>query len=91
MACLKCGKETGESTQFCDSCLAQMKAYPVKPGTAVQLPHRVEAAAERKKARRPLNTNEELHRLQTQVRWLSALAFAMGVLLLLLAALLLLT
>ena len=88
MSCLKCGKETQESSVFCGTCLAEMDTYPVKPGTAVQLPHRVDEALERKKTHRPLNANEELHRLQTQVRWLRVLAFTMGFLLLLLAVLL---
>lgn len=36
--CLKCGREIEEGQVFCNDCLVQMAKYPVKPGTAVQLP-----------------------------------------------------
>ena len=39
--CLKCRREIAEGQVFCDDCLAQMKKYPVKPGTPVNLPKRV--------------------------------------------------
>ncbi len=38
--CLKCGREIPEDQTFCDSCLAEMDKYPVKPGVVVLLPHR---------------------------------------------------
>lgn len=38
MNCLKCGREIEEGQVFCNDCLVQMAKYPVKPGTAVQLP-----------------------------------------------------
>lgn len=42
--CLKCGREIEEGQVFCNDCLVQMAKYPVKPGTAVQLPSRGSAA-----------------------------------------------
>ena len=48
MNCLKCGTECDESAVFCSSCLEAMKQYPVKPGTPVLLPHRVELSAVKK-------------------------------------------
>ncbi len=77
VACLKCGKETDESGVFCGGCLTEMKDYPVKPGTAVQLPHRADVSAERKKVRRQPSVNEELHRLRRLNRNLAGLALIM--------------
>lgn len=48
MNCLKCGREIEEGQVFCNDCLVQMAKYPVKPGTAVQLPSRGSAAAAKK-------------------------------------------
>ena len=39
MNCMKCGQEIEEGQVFCAECLAEMGKYPVKPGTAVLLPH----------------------------------------------------
>ena len=39
---MKCGVEISESQVFCESCLAVMDQYPVKPGTHVHLPKRAE-------------------------------------------------
>lgn len=38
MECLKCGRETDQT--FCPKCREVMEKYPVKPGTAVNLPKR---------------------------------------------------
>ena len=48
MNCLKCGREIEEGQVFCNDCLVQMAKYPVKPGTAVQLPSRGSAAVSKK-------------------------------------------
>ena len=45
MSCLKCGQETSENELFCGECLKVMEKYPVKPGIAIQLPHREETAS----------------------------------------------
>ena len=39
MSCLKCGQEVSAGQVFCDSCLADMEQYPVKPGTPVIIPN----------------------------------------------------
>ena len=46
---MKCGVEIPDSQVFCDSCLAVMDQYPVKPGTRVHLPKRAEEAEVSKK------------------------------------------
>ena len=48
MNCMKCGREIGENQVFCSLCLADMEKYPVKPGTAVQLPSRKDSPAPKK-------------------------------------------
>jgi len=88
--CLKCGKETTESNVFCAECLAVMERYPVKPGTAIVLPHREPQLSEKKPARRrELSIKEQLHGHKQTIRWLlaticvllAALLFVSGMLL----------
>ena len=50
VTCMKCGVEIPEGQVFCDSCLAVMEQYPVKPGTRVHLPKRAEETELQKKA-----------------------------------------
>ncbi len=38
MNCMKCGRKTGDNQAFCESCLAEMEQYPVKPSTVILLP-----------------------------------------------------
>ena len=59
MQCLKCGRDTESEQVFCNDCLQFMKAYPVKPGTAVQLPKRSVAEEPKKRARRRALSPEE--------------------------------
>ncbi len=73
MHCMKCGKEIPEKQAFCESCLAVMAQFPVKPGTPVLLPHRpyiapVKKASPRKK---PLSPEERLKRAKKVIHWLS--------------------
>lgn len=74
--CLKCGREIEEGQVFCNDCLVQMAKYPVKPGTAVQLPSRGSAAVSKKvHSRRRGRTapEEQLKALKKRIRILSAL------------------
>ena len=61
MQCMKCGREIPVGQVFCDGCLKDMEKYPVKPGTAVQLPPRPKPAAVKKTyaRRRPVLSLEE--------------------------------
>ena len=75
MNCLKCGREIEEGQVFCNDCLVQMAKYPVKPGTAVQLPSRGSAAVSKKvHSRRRTKTapEEQLKALKKRIRILSA-------------------
>lgn len=73
MNCMKCGRELKEKQVFCDSCLADMEKYPVKPGTPIYLPVRtVEPAAKKHPARKKqaLKPEEQISRLRISVRLL---------------------
>lgn len=61
MNCLRCGRETKDSNVFCDGCQETMKAYPVRPGTAIHLPHKAVSAPAKKKARRKRQITPEEH------------------------------
>ena len=83
MNCLKCGKEVSSNHVFCDSCMEDMKKYPVRPDTAVQLPSRKEVTPSKKPAgrRRHLSDQEKIQRLRKANRRLLGV---IGVLLVLL-------
>lgn len=70
MYCLKCGKETTDSQVFCDVCLQSMERYPIKPGTAVHLPHRGQPAAVKKQPhrKRSLTPEEQVVQLKGMVK-----------------------
>ncbi len=85
MYCLKCGNEIPEG-QFCPDCLSRMAAYPVKPGTAIQLPKRTEPPAFKKTVTRRKPTAEEQLKkyrliLRVQMGLLLVLAVLVGLLL----------
>lgn len=69
MYCMKCGRNIEDDQVFCSDCLSVMARYPVKPGTAVQIPKRKQnAAVKRTTSRRKQLTPEE--RIQRLKRWL---------------------
>ena len=75
MNCIKCGKECKSKHIFCDECCEEMKNYPVKPGTPINLPSRLPIAAEKKKAakkRRISRPEDVISRLRSANRWLIA-------------------
>ena len=87
MVCMKCGSKMETEQAFCQDCLLEMEKYPVKPGTAVQLPIRKEAPVVRKTVsrRRSISPEEQLVKLKKRVLVLSialavtlALAIAMA-------------
>lgn len=61
MYCLRCGKDAPDKHVFCETCLASMEKYPIKPGTSVHLPRKKEAPVVKKTSRRLRSmTAEEL-------------------------------
>ncbi len=74
MNCMKCGAVISDNQVFCDKCIQEMKKYPVKPGTPIQLPHRdIHPPAKPKRTRRKhkLPPEEQLRKLRSNVFWLS--------------------
>lgn len=70
MNCVKCGRDTAENQVFCDLCLETMEKYPVKPGTAVHIPHREEEHETRKNQPRkklPVPLGEQVLRLKKKL------------------------
>ena len=80
MPCIKCRRKLEEGQIFCASCLENMEAYPVKPGTPIQLPPRLPELPQktRRKKQRERKPEAEIRRLKSSVRWLTlALIFAL--------------
>ena len=82
MYCLKCGQETEEHQVFCDHCLQSMEAYPINPGTAVNLPKQ-SAAKKVVHRKRPLTPDEQIANLQKRLRHTRLFAWIICLLLLL--------
>ena len=83
MNCLRCGKETQNEQVFCDSCLEDMEKYPVKPGTAVQLPSRqaAESAKKQTSRKRSQKPEEQFLQMRKLIRWLTVIIAALSLLL----------
>ena len=73
MPCIKCRRKLEEGQVFCASCLEDMTAYPVKPGTPIQLPPRLPEIPQknRRKNQRERKPEAEIRRLRSSVRWLT--------------------
>ena len=72
MNCMKCGREIAEEAVFCESCLEDMRKYPVKPGIAVQLPGKKDAPVPRKshtRRRQPPTPEEQIQMRLERARW----------------------
>ena len=59
MNCMKCGRETISEQVFCPDCLAEMKHYPVRPGTVVQISNRKSGSTVKKQPRKKTVPLEE--------------------------------
>ena len=83
MRCLKCGNDIPNSAVFCDSCLEDAKAYPVKPGTPISLNFRDDpSVAHVSSPRRTLSPSEQNQLLRRAVRNLRILVVLLSALLL---------
>lgn len=78
MNCLKCGVELKDSGVFCESCLAEMEKFPVKPNITVQIPRRPVTPAAKKKAKkqRSMKPEEQIRHLKRVRNWLCGLLIA---------------
>ena len=71
MKCMKCGREIGDESVFCKSCLGVMDQYPIKPGTVIQLPRRKITPRKKTRSRKRALPPEELVLQQKKtIRWL---------------------
>lgn len=89
MNCLKCGREIEDGQFFCEDCLIGMAKYPVKPGTAVQLPSRSVYAAPKKvhsHRRSKISPEDQLRVMRRRIRVLTILLTVCVILLFALAA-----
>lgn len=71
MNCMKCGREIKEGASFCDSCLEEMKEYPVRPETVVQLPNHSQYTSSRRSIirRKPqISEQEQIRRLKIRLK-----------------------
>ena len=93
MKCMRCGRDLKEEGRvFCPDCRDYMDTCPVPPGTPVQLPQHVEAAANRnkpsRKKKKEIKPEEQIANLRFSNRWLTfalvvtVLAFAITALVL---------
>ena len=73
MPCIKCRRKLEDGQVFCASCLETMEAYPVKPGTPIQLPPKLPELPQknRRKRQRERKPEVEIRRLKSSVRWLT--------------------
>ena len=78
MNCMKCGREMNTEQTFCPLCLEGMEAYPVRPGTVIQLPKRQESSVIRKvmPRRKPLTPEERIRRMRKRIQRLQLLLLA---------------
>lgn len=82
MQCMKCGREIAAGRVFCESCLADMEKYPVKPGTPVHLPSRKAAPpAKKQPARRRPPLEEQVKKLKKRL-WSVSIALTLALALL---------
>ena len=81
MACIKCGKDTTNNAEFCETCLAEMTYYPVRPGTPVILPKREEHSAARHSRKKTIKPEQQVAHLKKGMRWLLVICLLQLVLL----------
>lgn len=70
MSCIKCGRDNEEDQVFCPSCLAVMERYPVKPGIAIQLPHRKDGPVSKKPHVRRRQAPKPEEKILAMKKWL---------------------
>lgn len=90
MKCMKCGKDLKTTGIFCPDCQSGMEDYPVKPGTTVQLPPQTELPVQRRRSRKRAPTPEEQIAHLRSVRNVLLCAFAITLVALVVALVLLL-
>jgi len=71
--CIKCGRDLRGEQVFCRECQENMEHYPIKPGTAVQLPAHApqpEAKAKPIRSKKNLSAEAQLRKQRVTIRLL---------------------
>lgn len=88
MYCLKCGSEVRSPDVFCQECLADMAACPVRSDAVIQLPNRPAMAVEKTPRKKKQTYADYVRTLRKLIRWLCGLAAVLTLLVCLLGYLL---
>ena len=80
MQCMKCGREIPAGDVFCQECLEDMRKYPIKPGTVVQIPKQpARKTLDRRSIMTPEKKVEQLSRRVRILSWLLVLMTALAI------------
>lgn len=77
MKCMKCGVSIPASQVFCDSCLADMAAHPVKQDAPLLLPRREKQTTQKRNKRRVRKPEEQITTLRNLVTTLLMIILAL--------------
>lgn len=74
MNCMRCGREAGGGSVFCQACREDVERHPVPPETVLVLPEKKPQPAQRRTSskKKDPTPEEQVKRLQTQIRRLTA-------------------
>ena len=77
MKCMKCGATIPASQVFCDDCLADMAAHPVKQDAPLLLPRREKQTAQKRSKKRTRKPEEQISSLRRLVTTLLTIILAL--------------
>lgn len=80
MSCIRCGRDTEDNQVFCVECLADMERHPVKPGTPIQLPVRMQQPSAKRTRFRLAESKwtDKIFLLKYIIFWLVVLIVLLG-------------
>ncbi len=79
MKCMRCGTTIAAGAVFCDTCLAEMKTHPIKPGTPVNLPRREKQQPPKRSRRRFHKSEDQISSLRRLVVFLMAVILVLAI------------
>lgn len=78
MYCLKCGCDIKPPNVFCDSCLEDMAACPVRSDAVINLPERPVPTADKKSRKKKITDTDRLRILRRWSIWLCTLILVLA-------------
>lgn len=78
MYCLKCGCDIKSPNVFCDSCLEDMAACPVRSDAVINLPERPVPTADKKSRKKKITDTDRLRILRRWSVWLCTLILVLA-------------